>query len=40
MSQQAINDILEILSTESAVRTLDDCEVLLIGGGETSLSTY
>ncbi|MBP6528735.1 MAG: hypothetical protein KA260_01350, partial [Burkholderiales bacterium] len=40
MSQQATNDLLEILSTEFAVRTLDDCEVLLIGGGETSLSSY
>ena len=40
MSQQAINDILEILANESSARTLDDCELLLVGGGEVSLSTY
>ncbi len=40
MSQQAINDLIEILSKESSVRTLDDCDVLPVGGGEASLSTY
>jgi hypothetical protein len=34
MSQQAINDLLEILSDEATVRTLQDSEVLLIGGGD------
>jgi len=34
MSQQAINDLLEILSDDSKARTLLDSEVLLIGGGE------
>ena len=36
MSQQAINDLLEILSDESTARTLQESEVLLIGGGETA----
>ncbi|MEQ1596303.1 MAG: hypothetical protein ABL985_14530 [Casimicrobium sp.] len=40
MSQQAINDLLEILSDEPTVRTLQDCEVLLIGGGDLSQSYY
>ncbi len=34
MSQQAISDLLEILSDEATVRTLQDGEVLLIGGGD------
>ena len=36
MSQQAINDLLEILSDESTARTLQDFEVMLIGGGEAA----
>ena len=40
MSQQAINDLIEILANESSGRTLDDCKLLLVGGGEVSLSAY
>ncbi|HPV25065.1 MAG TPA: hypothetical protein PLJ65_12885 [Casimicrobium sp.] len=40
MSQQAINDLLEILSDEAPVRTLQDSEVMLIGGGEAIQFSY